>query len=196
MNLAFPALGRGDFEGNDLKFEVGGFADGVDPSFVQDDERIRELFKDWDAETNDPNRVACVPPPPDPEDDVIQSPSAPPKAQAKPATAAWGTVDAQLGRRLAAPGAAGSRQRRRSAARASGSAARFGGRLGAGSRRRGSATAPARRGRCADRPVPTGLADGKNGEYYNPCPNPDRYYCDDIERMLQAPRARSCCRRR
>src|SRR4029077_18190333 len=29
MNLAFPAFGRGDFEGNDLKFEVGGFADGI-----------------------------------------------------------------------------------------------------------------------------------------------------------------------
>ncbi len=31
MNLTFPAFGRGNFEGNDLKFEVGGFADGVDP---------------------------------------------------------------------------------------------------------------------------------------------------------------------
>ena len=39
MNLTFPAFGRGDFEGNDLKFEVGGFADGIDPSFVQDDAR-------------------------------------------------------------------------------------------------------------------------------------------------------------
>ena len=44
MNLAFPAAGRGSFEGTDLKFEVGGFADGVDASFVQDDERIRDLF--------------------------------------------------------------------------------------------------------------------------------------------------------
>ena len=35
MNLAFPAAGRGDFEGSDLKFEVGGFSDGVDGSFVQ-----------------------------------------------------------------------------------------------------------------------------------------------------------------
>src|SRR5688572_7969734 len=66
LSLAFPAAGRGSFEGADLKFEVGGFADGVDPNFVRDDDRIKELFKDWDAETNDPNRIACVPPPRDP----------------------------------------------------------------------------------------------------------------------------------
>jgi len=70
MNLAFPAAGRGSFEGTDLRFEVGGFADGVDASFVQDDERIRDLFKDWDAEKGDPHRVACIPPPPDPDDPV------------------------------------------------------------------------------------------------------------------------------
>ena len=35
MSLSFPAFGRGDFEGNDLKFEVGGFADGIDPTFVR-----------------------------------------------------------------------------------------------------------------------------------------------------------------
>src|SRR6476620_2665878 len=45
MNLTFPACGRGDFEGNDLKFEVGGFADGIDPGFVQDDPRIQAQFK-------------------------------------------------------------------------------------------------------------------------------------------------------
>src|SRR5690349_12704718 len=38
MNLSFPAAGRGDFEGSDLKFEVGGFADGVDPDYVRDDD--------------------------------------------------------------------------------------------------------------------------------------------------------------
>src|SRR6188472_174415 len=36
MSLAFPAFGRGNFEGSDLRFEVGGFSDGVDASFVQD----------------------------------------------------------------------------------------------------------------------------------------------------------------
>src|SRR5262245_37843894 len=45
MSLAFPAFGRGNFEGKNLNFEVGGFADGVDPTFVHDDERTRELFK-------------------------------------------------------------------------------------------------------------------------------------------------------
>ena len=108
LALAFPAAGRGDFQGNDLRFQVSGFADGVDPSFVQDDERIRELFKDWDSMTNDPNRVACVPPPPDPHDDVMHPPSAPPK----------------------------------------------------------------------DKPP-------EPGKYYNPCPNPDRYYCDEGERICK-----------
>ena len=81
--LAFPAAGRGSFEGTDLKFEVGGFADGVDASFVQDDDRIKELFKDWDALPNDPNRVACTPPPADPDGEIMHSPRAPP-AKAPP----------------------------------------------------------------------------------------------------------------
>jgi hypothetical protein len=108
LNLAFPALGVGSFEGADLRFEVGGFADGVDPGFVQDDDRIKELFKDWDSVPNDPNRVACVPPPPDPEGDTIHSPGVPPK----------------------------------------------------------------------DKPP-------VEGKYYNPCPTPDRYYCDDVERVCK-----------
>ncbi|HEY5926376.1 MAG TPA: ABC transporter permease [Kofleriaceae bacterium] len=101
MSLAFPAFGRGNFEGSDLRFEVGGFADGVDPNFVQSDERTKELFKDWMGDENDLHRVRCVsyapaaPPAPvdtvcpagckidEPEpvdkDEVIQSPKAPPK---------------------------------------------------------------------------------------------------------------------
>src|SRR4051812_7745408 len=105
MALAFPAFGRGDFQGNDLKFEVGGVADGINPDFVNDDERTRELFKDWDLNKADPNRVACTPPPPDPREEVIQSPPAPKGSNSKP------------------------------------------------------------------------------GVYYNPCPKPDRYYCDEIDQM-------------
>ncbi|HEY3803156.1 MAG TPA: ABC transporter permease [Kofleriaceae bacterium] len=107
MALSFPAFGRGDFEGNDLKFEVGGFADGIDPSFVDDDDRIRELFKDWDSVKDDPNRVQCVSAPVPDDGDVIQSP----------------------------------------------------------------------------RPRPKKLTPGKDkpDEYYNPCPHPDRYYCDDTD---------------
>jgi putative ABC transport system permease protein len=101
MTLAFPAFGRGEFEGNDLKFEVGGFADGINPDFVNDDERTRELFKDWDGVASDPKRIACTPPPPDPQNEVIQSPPAPKGSHSKPDV------------------------------------------------------------------------------YYNPCPQPDRYYCDD-----------------
>ena len=109
LNLAFPAAGRGSFEGAELKFEVGGFADGVDPNFVRDDARIQELFKDWDALPADAKRVACTPPPPDPEDDVLQSPKMPPKD-------------------------------------------------------------PSKR-------VP--------GVYYNPCPDADRYYCDDTDKVCK-----------
>lgn len=105
MALAFPAFGRGDFEGNDLKFEVGGFADGINPAFVNDDDRTRELFKDWDGIKDDPKRVACTPPPPDPQEEVIQSP----------------------------------------------------------------------RARPTDKPADPLV-------YYNPCPSPDRYYCDQVDR--------------
>jgi ABC-type antimicrobial peptide transport system permease subunit len=105
MALAFPAFGRGDFEGNDLKFEVGGFADGINPDFVTDDDRIKELFKDWDGVKDDPKRIACEPPPRDPAEEVIQSPPA--RNKHKP-------------------------------------------------------------------PIP--------GQYYNPCQQPERYYCDEADR--------------
>lgn len=127
MNLSFPAFGRGNFEGSDLKFEVGGFADGVDPSFVHDDDRTRELFRDWMADENDPHRVACVPAPRDIEDEVIQSPKAPPKARQTPLP--------------------------KSAAEASA--------------------------------LPPVSITGTNGEYMNPCPDPDRYYCDDGTRRCE-----------
>jgi ABC-type lipoprotein release transport system permease subunit len=105
MALAFPAFGRGDFEGNDLKFEVGGFDDGINPAYVNDDDRTRELFKDWDGVKDDPKRQACTPPPADPSEEVIQSPRAVSR----------------------------------------------------------------------NRPAEPGV-------YYNPCPSPDRYYCDSIDR--------------
>lgn len=109
MALSFPAFGRGDFENNDLRFEVGGFADGIDASFVKDDERTRKLFADWEAEASAP-RVACVPPPLPLSGDIIQSPRARPKQASN----------------NGAPG---------------------------------------------------------TSEYFNPCPDPDRYYCDDTDHM-------------
>lgn len=104
MNLTFPAFGRGQFENNDLRFEVGGFADGIDASYVQDDERTRELFADWDSGAEKNDRVACEPPPRAVDGEVIQSP------RARPKNPRAGTY-----------------------------------------------------------------------EYFNPCPNPDRYYCDDTD---------------
>lgn len=118
MNLTFPAFGRGDFEGNDLKFEVGGFADGIDGGFVQDDPRVQAQFKDWDS-INDPKRVACVPPPHSPMQEVIQSP---------PAAGPNHPAGPQLG--------------------------------------------------------PDGMPQfDKDGEplYGNPCPDPDEYYCDEVD---------------
>jgi putative ABC transport system permease protein len=46
MRLNFPASGSGHFEGKDIRFEVGGFCDGIEPSFVAD-ERFAALFQDW-----------------------------------------------------------------------------------------------------------------------------------------------------
>jgi putative ABC transport system permease protein len=154
LALAFPAAGRGDFQGNDLRFQVSGFADGVDPAFVRDDERIREYFKDWDAEANDPNRVACVPPPSDPYEDVIHSPSAPPKAGQSSGGNLWGGSAAPPPAPTPAPVPAGS-----------------GSDVGSGSGSAAGAPPP------PAPPAPT--------KYYNPCPNPDRYYCDDTERMCK-----------
>jgi len=181
MNLAFPAAGRGDFEGTDLKFEVGGFADGVDPDYVHDDERIRTYFKDWDALQNDPHRVACRPPPRDPEDDVIQSPGSPPKQQAAQPTNLWGDAPAGSGSATApAPVPAPTPPPDPEPADGSGS--------GSGS---GSGTASAGSGSGSgsgsaagvERPAPPRPA--KPPPYYNPCPEPERYYCDDTERVCK-----------
>jgi ABC-type lipoprotein release transport system permease subunit len=129
MALSFPAFGRGDFEGNDLRFEVGGFADGIAASFVDDDERIRTLFKDWDADKTDKYRVACAPPP-HAADEVIQSPGLPPQRNQSVETD-W-----------------------------------------AGNPIQGSA---------APDPAPAPVDPTKPKPYYNPCPNPDEYYCDEAD---------------
>ncbi len=64
MKVAFPAAGFGMFEGQELKFEVGGFCDGVDPSVFTGEAKFVELFKDWEAPgADDPAKtVACIPP--------------------------------------------------------------------------------------------------------------------------------------
>ena len=173
MALAFPAIGLGSFEGKDLRFEVGGFADGVasdyviDPSYLDKDnqsqvaahKRISELFKDWDADQNDPNRVACTPPPPDPSGDVLQSPRK--KPEAEPEDTGWGAP-------TPAPVDAASGSGTGSGSGGPGTGSGSGTGTGSGS---GTATVVSK----TDKPT----------VYYNPCPNPDRYYCDDVERKCK-----------
>jgi len=151
LNLAFPAAGRGDFEGTDLKFEVGGFADGVDPGFVQDDDRIRKYFKDWDSAPDDKNRIACVPPPKDPREDVIQSPPAPPTGEKKSQpSSGWSDEGTD-----------------------------------AGSADAGSASVPAAGSGSDAGAAPPPPRPRRRPAYYNPCPEPERYYCDDTERICK-----------
>jgi ABC-type antimicrobial peptide transport system permease subunit len=60
MALAFPAVGRGWFDGNELKFELIG--DGVHPSFI-DDPDIRKMFIDYEEAEKDTELAACGPAP-------------------------------------------------------------------------------------------------------------------------------------
>jgi hypothetical protein len=49
MTLQFPTIGFGKFEGQDIRFEVGGFTDGIPPSYVSDDPKLADRFIDGDA---------------------------------------------------------------------------------------------------------------------------------------------------
>jgi hypothetical protein len=72
MSLAFPAFGAGSFNGAELSLEIGGAADGIDPSYGVDDATLTpkertffgDLFRDWDA-PGGAARTSCVPPKPD-----------------------------------------------------------------------------------------------------------------------------------
>lgn len=48
MTLQFPAIGFGRFEGQEIRFEVGGFTDGIPASFVADDPKLAARFRDLD----------------------------------------------------------------------------------------------------------------------------------------------------
>jgi hypothetical protein len=179
MNVAFPASLRGDFEGKEFRLELAGFADGVDPEYVHDDPRTRDLFRDWDAVKDDPNRIACVPPPVDPDDPVRASPGAPRKKRellssdlatygpgghgpdpsgpmGVPPALPKGFQVPPPGQPLGAPPPAPPPPVTPD---------------GAGSADAGTAT-----------PV---IALPLGANYTNPCPNPDRYYCDDTERVCK-----------
>lgn len=49
MTLQFPAVGFGKFEGQDIRFEVGGFTDGIPTDYVGDDPKLSDRFLDNDA---------------------------------------------------------------------------------------------------------------------------------------------------
>jgi len=49
MTLQFPAVGFGKFEGQDIRFEVGGFTDGIPVSYIADDPKLADRFIDGDA---------------------------------------------------------------------------------------------------------------------------------------------------
>ncbi len=49
MTLQFPAVGFGKFEGQEIRFEVGGFTDGIPTSYVGDDPKVSDRFLDNDA---------------------------------------------------------------------------------------------------------------------------------------------------
>lgn len=195
MNIGFPAALRGSFEGKEFKLELGGFADGVDAGFVQDDDRIKDLFRDWDSVKDDPNRIACVPPPPDPYDDVAESPKTPGKARQK---TGWGDEPPPETKSQLAPGTpppipsdyvmppAGQpaspyppEPPPAPPAPDAGSAAGSGSAANAGS---GSA---ANAGSAAGSAVVVSQTPPKPKPYFNPCPNPERYYCDDTERVCK-----------
>ena len=62
MTVVFPASGRGEFEGQQIKFEVGGFCDGIRPSSVAD-ESFAGLFRDWESAELKAEQKPCGPPP-------------------------------------------------------------------------------------------------------------------------------------
>jgi hypothetical protein len=61
MKMLFPAKGWGNLLGNDLRFEVGGFCDGIEPVLVEGDPGT-ELFKDWE-ELEKGQLTDCTPEP-------------------------------------------------------------------------------------------------------------------------------------
>ena len=62
MSMAFPAAGYGWFNGQTIHFEIGGFCDGIDASYITDP-RLSELFQDWESETHRVQQQTCGPPP-------------------------------------------------------------------------------------------------------------------------------------
>lgn len=49
MTLQFPAVGFGKFEGQEIRFEVGGFTDGIPVDYVGDDPKLADRFVDHDG---------------------------------------------------------------------------------------------------------------------------------------------------
>ena len=54
MTMQFPALGYGSFEGQALRFEVGGFTDGIPAVHVAQDPKLEPVFRDWELQPPGP----------------------------------------------------------------------------------------------------------------------------------------------
>jgi putative ABC transport system permease protein len=62
MAMAFPATGQAWFEGHSINFELGGFADGIPPEMVADED-FAAMFRDWEAPDAGGQRASCGPAP-------------------------------------------------------------------------------------------------------------------------------------
>jgi hypothetical protein len=187
MNLNFPAYGKGSFEGQDLRFEVGGFADGIAETFVHDGPRVAALFRDWEEAEKDLPKVACVPAPPDPDDDDYLPLPPPPPPPAAPTAAPSGTAapaaPAAAPSGTAAPAAPAAAPSGTAAPAAPTAAPSSGTAAAAASAPASSAGSAAGTATGSTSAAPA--APPKKRGYKNPCPKPDEYYCDEATRTCK-----------
>jgi ABC-type lipoprotein release transport system permease subunit len=61
LKMSFPARGEGLLLGNQVRFEVAGFCDGIDPVLLEHDSgAVAEKFKDWEQIEAQEPPVACA----------------------------------------------------------------------------------------------------------------------------------------
>ena len=169
------AYGYGSFEGSEVNFEVGGFADGIDPSLIADDEYLAGIFRDWEAEPGP--KVACEPKPEYIEPEVEPAkpcadpvPGAAPGAGAGPAapstTATTPPGTAPVTTPVTTPGT---------------SPVTTAGTTPVATPGTTPGTAPGTAPGTTPGTAPAAKPAAK--AWRNTCPQPDRQYCDPVDRM-------------